>query len=339
MSKHRSSRRGVLRTVGAGTVAALGGCTGLTGTAVDTDRPASATVFHAGSLSPAFRAAEDDFEEDRDIALVREARGSVGSTKKITEQGRHADVLAVSDYRLLRDRLLPDFADWYAAFATNAMAIQYRPDAPGADDITTDNWWEVLAREDVTVAHSDPAVDPGGYRAVMVQQLGATPFEGDRLYDESTSRRLRENSVTPADTESHLRVSLESGDVDYAIYYRSLCETTDLPWLSLQPSVDLSVATPTYADHYATASVETAAGTFTGAPIAYGITVPSVADSPAAGARWIEHLASTEGQRLLSEHGFDPITPLTVPSERASSVPDRLREYTESTDAIGPLEL
>lgn len=296
-------------------------------------------MFHAGSLSPPFRAAEDDLEADGDTAVVREARGSVGSTKKITEQGRHADVLAVSDYRLLRDRLLPDFADWYAAFATNAMAIQYRPDAPGADEIGTDNWWEVLAREDVTVAHSDPAVDPGGYRAIMVQQLGATPFEGRRLYDESTYRRLRANSVTPADTESHLRVALRSGDVDYAIYYRSLCETTDLPWVALQPSVDLSKATPRYAAHYATATVETAAGTFTGAPIAYGITVPSVADAPAAGARWIEHLASDAGQRLLSAHGFDPIAPLTVPSEQASTVPDRLSEHTESAGAIGPLEL
>lgn len=338
MSIHRSRRR-VLRILGSGAVAALGGCTGLGSTRVGTDRTETATVFHAGSLSPPFSTAEEGFESDHDADVVREARGSVGSTKKITEQGRHADALAVSDFRLLRDRLLSRYGDWYAVFATNAMAIQYRPDAPGADEIRTDNWWEVLARDDVTVAHSDPAVDPGGYRAIMVQQLGATPFDGAGLYDQETYRRLRANSVTPADTESHLRVALESGDVDYAIYYRSLCETTDLPWIELQPEVDLSMATESYADHYATASVDTAAGTFTGAPIAYGITVPSVAESPDRGEAWIEQFTTESGRALLSEHGFEPIDPVVVPSDRSNAVPQSLRERTDVAPSIGPLGL
>jgi len=340
MSKHRSSRRRFLLGAGAAGAAAIAGCTGLGGAGVGTTSEASsATVFHAGSLSPVFSAAEDRFEADNDADVVREARGSVGSTKKITEQGRAADVLAVSDFRLLRDRLLPQFADWYGVFATNAMAIQYRPDAPGADEIATDNWWEILSRDGVTVAHSDPAVDPGGYRAIMVQQLGATPFEGERLYDEVTYRSLRDNSVTPADTESHLRVSLESGDVDYVVYYRSLCETTDLPWIPLQQAVDLSVANERYASHYATASVETAAGTFVGAPIAYGITVPSVARAPQRGVAWIEQLADRAGQELLSEYGFGPVNPIVVPESAESGVPERLADRTDAAPSIGPLQL
>jgi len=336
MPKHRSSRRAVLAALGTSVSGVLGGCTGLGGHAVEATE---LSLFHAGSLSPLFAATEAAVERKTDIEVSREANGSVGSTKKITAQGRRADVLAVSDFRLLRDRLLPADGDWYALFATNAMAIQYRPGAPGVDEISTDNWWEILGREDVTVAHSDPAVDPGGYRAIMVQQLGATPFEGSRLYGVDTYRRLRRNSITPTDTESHLRVSLESGEVDYAIYYRSLCETTDLPWLPLQPQVDLSKTTRRFADHYATASVETAAGTFVGAPIAYGITVPSVARAPELGARWIEQLTTERGRQRLSDHGFGPINPVVVPADQESALPERLRASARVESALGPLSL
>lgn len=339
MGRHRCSRRRFLGALGAGAAAGLAGCTGL-GVVGEPDGSADRlTAFHAGSLAPPFSTLEPDFEAETGVDVTREVKGSVGSTQKITEQGRSADVLGVSDFRLLRDRLLPDYGDWYAAFATNEMAIQFRPDAPGADRISTDNWWEVLSRDDVTVGHSDPAVDPGGYRAVMVQQLGAVEFDGRRLYGDATYRRLRANSTAPTGTETNLRTHLRSGTVDYAIYYRSIAETTDLPSVALQPHVNLGEATDEYAAHYAEATVETDAGTFTGAPIAYGITVPSVADSPEAGARWVEHVATAPGREALTASGFEPTDPVVVPANRAADVPERVRAVARSRDALGPLSL
>jgi len=343
MTKHRPDRRQYLAAAGSGIAAALAGCTGL-GAAVDGTRSETdagrerVTAFHAGSLGPPFSAAEPAFEEETGVEVTREVKGSVGSTKKITEQGRSADVLGVADFRLLRDRVLPAYADWYAVFATNAMAIQYHEDAPGADRIGTDNWWEVLSRDDVTVGHSDPAVDPGGYRTVMVQQLGSVEFEGARLYDEATYRRLRANSTVPTGTEINLVSQVESGKLDYVIYYRSIASTTGLPWVDLQPHVDLSRATERYAAHYASATVETDAGTFTGAPIAYGLTVPSVAESPAAGARWVERFVTEPGRAALERTGFSPTEPI-VAADDESTVPDRLLDDCRVGERIGPLEL
>lgn len=333
----RFSRRRYLASVGTALAGGLAGCTGLgvTGGEATDDL----TIFHAGSLEPPFAAMAAEFEADTGVEVRREPRGSVGSTKKITEQGRAAEVLGVADFRLLRDRVLPKFADWYAVFATNAMAIQYHEDAPGADEIGTDSWWEVLAREDVTIGHSDPAVDPGGYRAVMVQQLGATEFDGTRLYDEATYRRLRENSTVSTGTEINLVSQVESGKLDYVLYYRSIAETTDLPWVDLQPHVDLSKATERYADHYATATVDTESGTFTGAPIAYGVTVPSVAASPDLGARWVERLATEPGRSALRATGFEPVSPLVVPADRADTVPPRIGGEARTAAAMGPLNL
>ncbi|MCG1003850.1 MULTISPECIES: extracellular solute-binding protein [Halobacterium] len=352
-------RRKFLATLGTGAAAGLAGCSGIlgsgdgngdettdgsgggtaTGTEGGSDLADSMTIFHAGSLAPPFSAAEPEFEDEYGVDVTREAQGSVASTQKITQQGRSADVLGVSDFRLIRDRIVPDFGDWYAIFTTNSMSIQYREDSPGADEISKDNWWEVLTRDDVTIGHSDPAVDPGGYRAVMTQQLGAEEFEGERLYDQATYEALRENSVVPTGTETNLEGQLESGELDYVFYYQSISATSGLPFIDLQPEVDLSQATSEYAQHYAKAEVETGSGTFTGAPIAYGLTVPSVAESPGRGAQWVEYFATEPGRTILEEQGLVPVDPVVVPASSEDAVPDRVMDVASAQENLGPLQL
>ncbi|MFB6280683.1 MAG: extracellular solute-binding protein [Haloferacaceae archaeon] len=348
MTKQRTGGGATRRAVLAGAGAAAAGLAGCAagGTGADGSETGSGssladamTVFHAGSLAPPFAAAEPAFESEYGVDVTREAKGSVASTKKITQQGRSADVLGVSDFRLIRDRVLPEYGDWYAVFTTNAMSIQYREDSPGADAIGTDNWWEVLARDGVTVGHADPAVDPGGYRAVMTQQLGREPFEGERLYGDATYRKLRENSVVPTGTETNLVGQLESGALDYAMYYRSIASTSGMPYVDLQPEVDLSRATSAYAEHYAKARVETDSGTFVGAPIAYGITVPSVATAPGRGAQWVRYFATDPGRTVLREQGLVPVEPVVVPAGGADAVPDRVMAVAEARRRLGPLEL
>ncbi|MFC6872794.1 extracellular solute-binding protein [Halobellus marinus] len=354
-----ASRRRFLAAAGAATVTALAGCSGggdgsdsttteasggestsmSTDTATETPMADSMTIFHAGSLAPPFSEAEPKFEDEYGVDVNREAKGSVASTQKITQQGRSADVLGVSDFRLIRNRIVPDYGDWYAIFTTNSMSIQYREDSPGADEISKDNWWEVLTRDDITIGHSDPAVDPGGYRAVMTQQLGTENFNGERLYDDATYQKLRENSTVPTGTETNLEGQLESGELDYVFYYQSISASSGLPYVDLQPEVDLSQATSEYAQHYAKAEVETGSGTFTGAPIAYGITVPGVAEAPERGAQWVEYFATEPGRTILKELGLVPVDPVVVPAAAEDAVPDRVMEVASAQETLGPLEL
>lgn len=297
------------------------------------------TIFHAGSLAPPFEKAETEFEEQHGVQVLREPKGSVASTKKITEQDKKASVLGVSDYRLLRNRLLPKFGDWYAIFATNAMTIAYSDQSTGASEITSENWWEILTRDDVRFAHSDPAIDPNGYRSVMTMQLGKTPFEGEKLYGEETYDTLRKKETVPTGTESALIGQLQTGTIDYAFEYQSAGATHDVRTVDLQPSVDLSKATAKYAKHYAKATVKTESGTFTGAPIAYGITVPSVANAPKLGARWVEFMVTKPGQGILTETGFTPTEPAVVPKSTTDTVPQRVLENAEAKNNLGPFEL
>ncbi|MFB6266178.1 MAG: extracellular solute-binding protein [Halodesulfurarchaeum sp.] len=341
------SRRAFLNCVGATATVGLSGCIagnsgGKGGTMTRNDTApgdGDLLIFHAGSLAPPFSTAEPRFEKKTGIKVTREPKGSVASTKKITQQGRKADVLGVSDYRLIRNRVIPEYGNWYGIFATNAMSIQYREDSRGAADISKDNWWDVLARDGVTIGHADPGVDPGGYRAVMTQRLGKIPFDGAQLYGDATYQKLRENSVVPTGTETKLEGQLKSGKLDYAIYYQSISSTTDLPWIDLQSEVDLSKATTKYAKHYAKVEVETASGTFTGAPIAYGLTVPSVAESPELGARWVEYFATGPGMQILKDKGLQPVSPIVIPESRKDAVPERIMEHATAKQNLGPLEL
>jgi len=324
---------------GDGTTAGDGGGTTSGGGISESGLAGSMTILHAGSLAPPFSDAEPTFEDEVGVDVNREPKGSVASTQKITQQGRAADVLGVSDFRLIRDRVLPDYGDWYAIFTTNSMSIQYREDSPGAGDISKDNWWEVLSRDGITIGHSDPAVDPGGYRAVMTQQLGTEEFDGSRLYDEATYETLRENSVVPTGTETSLEGQLESGELDYVMYYQSISSTADKPFIDLQSEVDLSKATSEYAKHYAKAEVETDSGTFVGAPIAYGLTVPSVAKATGRGAQWVEYFGSEKGQSILEDQGLVPVDPVVVPKSGRDAVPDRVVNVASAKSSLGPLEL
>lgn len=322
---------------GAGVAGAVGlaGCLGLIGQ----DSSDSITVFHAGSLGAPFDAITSAFESQYDLTVNREAQGSIGSTRKITDQGKSADVLGVSDFRLIRDMLMPEYGEWYTIFVTNSMTIAYTADSTAAEEFAPTTWWEVLMREDVSWGHSDPAVDPNGYRAVMSMQLGATPFEGDRLYGEDSYRRLREREKVPSGTETDLIGLLHSGKLDFAWEYTSAGASHDIRVIDLQAAIDLSQATSAYADHYAKATVETTSGTFTGAPIAYGLTVPSVANNPQGGARWVEFVTGAKGHELMTEYGFEPVTPAIVPARTGAAVPDGVRSNVNPRDNLGPLTL
>jgi len=334
------SRRDVLGALGVAGLAGLAGCGGNDGgSSASSDSTGTVGVFHAGSLTAAFDDLEDGFTERYDAAVSQESAGSVRSTTKITQPPhRAADVLAVADFRLLRDDLLPDYGDWYAVFATNAMTVAYTEQSAYSDEFGPETWWDVLARDDVVVGHSDPAIDPNGYRALMSMKLGAIPYEGDALYDEATADALKANATIPASDEVDLVGQLQTGKLDYAWSYRSFGATHDVETIDLQTAVDLSGSTRAYADHYAKATVEVGGTTYVGSPIAYGVTVPSTATHPEVGASWIAYMLG-DGAATLAADGFETLAPAVVPEQHDDVVPDAVMAAAETRSALGPLSL
>lgn len=330
------------------------GCTGTTEDPTTTPTPTATAVedvqvkiFHAGSLTGPFEKVKAEFEaEYAGVTVILEPAGSVDCIKKITENGKPADVLASADYYLIPEMMIPEHADWYLTFAKNRMVLTYTNESRYADEITAGNWYEVLARDDIRWGFSDPNSDPCGYRTPMVIQLAETYYGNDRIFEtlvgEHSNITTTEANGTytihaadpkPDNTTLTIRPKADelvrmvrAGDLDYAWEYRSVAVQNDLSFIELPEEIDLSSVA--FAENYATVQTETKKGngtaTYTGSAIVYGVTVPKIAEHPDLGVAFVEMLIGATGQEILERDGQPPIVPAdgygTVPAALQSLV-------------------
>jgi ABC-type molybdate transport system substrate-binding protein len=111
--------------------------------------------------------------------------------------------------------LIPAYADWNIRFAANQMALCYTDKSRHASEISAENWYEVLQKKDVVWGHSDPNLDPCGYRSLMVLQLAEKHYGIPGLNDKLLANRPQEN-VRPKSVE--LISLLQSANMGYALF-------------------------------------------------------------------------------------------------------------------------
>lgn len=147
------------------------------------ERRGDLVIFHAGSLSAPFEAMESALETRYpELNIIREAGGSRKAARDITESGKPCDVMAAADYTVIDELLIPQHSDWNILFATNQLVLCYTAKSKYADEINADNWHEIFQREDTAWGHSDPNLDPCGYRSLMVMQLAERFYNLPGLY-------------------------------------------------------------------------------------------------------------------------------------------------------------
>ncbi|MBU1662208.1 MAG: extracellular solute-binding protein, partial [Chloroflexi bacterium] len=188
--------------------------------------------------------------------------------------------------------------------------IAYTDQSKYAGEINSDNWYEVLTRGGVIYGHSEPDVDPCGYRTLMVWQLAELYYEEPGLYGKLDENCPEEN-VRPKSVE--LIALLQSGDMDYAFEYRSVAVQHGLEFIELPDEINLSMVAN--ADFYTQAEVELSGSepgetiTQTGKPIVYGVTIPKDAPSPELALEFVKFLLGSEGQAIMEQQGQPPIVP------------------------------
>ncbi len=284
-------------------------------------------VFHAGSLSIPFRQMSQAFTAlYPGVRIYREAAGSRTCARKITDLHKPCDVMASADYTVIDNLLIPDHASWNISFATNEMAIMYRPDSPFSREINGDNWYNILLRKGVAYGHSDPNVDPCGYRSQLVWQLAEKYYKSPGLY-----RRLRHNcppkNIRPKETD--LIALIESGEIDYLFIYRSVCEQHGMPYVVLPDEINLR--SQKFADFYSTASIRITGkrpGQYIvkrGKPMVYGITVCRDAPNREAALRFVAFVVGPEGQEIMEKNGQPPVSP-PVATGNTDAMPGYLKE-------------
>jgi molybdate/tungstate transport system substrate-binding protein len=286
-------------------------------------------IFHAGSLSIPFKQISEAFTKKYPrVHIYREAAGSRTCARKITDLGKPCDVMASADYTVIDNLLIPDFADWNISFATNEMAIMYRPDSAYARKINSKNWPQILLQKGVNYGHSDPNADPCGYRSQLTWQLAEKYYNSPGLYE-----KLRKNcplkNIRPKETD--LMALLESGELDYLFIYRSICEQHHMPYVILPDEINLKSATLT--KYYSEASMQISGKkpgkyiTKQGKPMVYGITICKKAPNRKTAIAFVRFLIGEEGRNIMKINGQPPLWPVRI-SGKAELLPEELQTIT-----------
>lgn len=318
-------------------------------------------VFAAGSLILPFQHLETAFEAKHpEIDVQAQYHGSIQVMRHATELHEPIDVVATADASLVPmlmyatinpDTGLP-YADWYIRFASNRLAVAYQPDSLYADEINTDNWYEVMSRPDIKVGIPDPRFDAAGYRTLMAFALARDLYQqpaifmdmfgGDFTYpfgifseDDLAIVTVPEIVETTAGSPIVIRGSsiallalLESGDLDYAFEYESVIKQHGLEMLRLPDAVNLGAEDVDYSNVVITMDFQrfaTLKPEFHGERIGYGITIPSSALHPEQAALFIEFILGPEGRAIMeadSHPMFDPVI-----GENFENIPADLQTY------------
>jgi molybdate/tungstate transport system substrate-binding protein len=275
-------------------------------------------IFHAGSLSVPFAAMEKAFEAQYpEVDVQREAGGSTKMARLISEVGKPADIMASADFVVIDKNLIPKFASWNVRFASNQLVLCYTDQSKYADEINASNWFDILQRKDVVWGHSDPNLDPCGYRSLMVLQLAENFYGIPGLNDKLLANRPEKN-VRPKSVE--LISMLQSGHMDYAWEYLSVAVQHNLKYITLDDQINLGNfdMSPAYSKAKVTVAGNKPGETIdrTGKSITYGITMLDQAANKEAAEAFLSYLFDAEGGlKVLESMGQPPFIPVQVPSQ------------------------
>lgn len=284
-------------------------------------------VLAADALAVAVGQMEEVFErENPDIDLKVTVEGSVMLLRM--HLLHPADVVALADDRLIEVGLRPDDADWAIKFATTEIVIARTQASRYAEEITEENWPEILLRPDVIVGHPDPAIDPCGYYTRLAWKLAErrdpVKYAGlaNKLAEKSSAKYQRPDALT-------VMGLLQSRALDYAFVYRCHAVDHHLPYIRLGDAVGLGQ--PTLERDYAAVEVEVPdyrgkTVTMKGHPVYFGLTISKRSRHATQAERFVRFMLSARGQDILRHSDIVPLVPARAPSwsERGPQV------FTES---------
>ncbi|WP_367359506.1 tungstate ABC transporter substrate-binding protein WtpA [Syntrophus sp. (in: bacteria)] len=293
-------------------------------------------MFHAGSLTMPFEAMEKAFEAKYPgVDLQREASGSQAAARKVTDLNKPCDIMASADFKVIDKLLIPKFADWNIRFATNQLVLCYTEKSRYADQVNARNWYEILQRKGVVWGHSDPNLDPCGYRALMVLQLAEKYYRKPGLYDRLLANRPLEN-IRPKSVE--LVSLLQTGNMDYAWEYLSVAVQHGLKYVVLPDKINLGNYKE---DPFYSQAVVKVTGKkpgeymdMKGESVTYGVTL--IKDSPnrEAAIAFLDYMLDPKGGlKILKDQGQPPFIPCRVPTEQMKSMlPEKLKKHVTVKD-------
>jgi molybdate/tungstate transport system substrate-binding protein len=290
-------------------------------------------IYHAGSLAVPFATIEKGFEKKYPgIDVVRTSGGSTKMARLISEKGAQADIMGSADFKVIDKTLIPTHAGWNIRFATNQLVLCYTANSRFAEEINAENWYRILARNGVQWGHSDPNLDPCGYRSLMVLQLAEIHYGREGLSADLLTNRPQKNVRRKA---VELVSMLKNGELDYGWEYLSVAVQHDLKYIKLPDRINLGNCR--HDDFYQQATVKVTGkkpGTWItrkGKSCTYGITMIKNGPNPKAAVAFLDYLLNPNlGMQVLKDMGQPPFIPCRVATaEERAALPAAIARWTE----------
>ena len=283
-------------------------------------------IFHAGSLAVPMKQISQEYEKrNPGTKIYLESAGSLVCARKVTELKKPCDILASSDYYVINELLIPQYASWSIRFATNEIVIAFLEKSKYAKEINSENWMDVLQRKDVIYSRSDPDSDPCGYRTIFTFMLAEKYYKKPGLTEKMSSKDR--DYIRPKEVD--LVALLESNAIDYMFQYKSVAIQHGLKYIELPKEINLSDSSKN--DIYSSVSTDVAGnmpGTkmkVTGDYINYSITIINDAPQKEEAVNFVDFLLSSEGMEILKKSGQNPLVPLIA--DPVMKLPPRLLKY------------
>jgi molybdate/tungstate transport system substrate-binding protein len=146
-------------------------------------------VLEADSLMVPFSQIQTAFEQaNPDINVELQPFGSIQAIRQVTELGQQADIVAVADNILIPMMMYQTkmsngepYANWDIESNTNQLVLAYTSTSKYADEINSDNWYQIISRPDVDLGLTDPRIDSVGYRTLMALGLASAYYNDPTL--------------------------------------------------------------------------------------------------------------------------------------------------------------
>lgn len=285
-------------------------------------------IFHAGSLSVPFKEIAKAFEQENPgVKVLLEAAGSVDCARKITDLHKPCDLMASSDYKIIKKFLIPDYTSWYLPFAGNEIVIAYTEQSTMGDKISVRNWPDILLNKKIRYSRADPNADPCGYRTLMVMHLAGLYYGKDDLTEKLSAKDQK--YIRPKEVD--LLALLELHETDYIFIYRSVAIQHGLKYLELPDEINLKKMEMN--EHYQQACVMIKGNTpssqleVKGDAIVYAITRLDNAPNPLAADAFLNYLLDKDkGMKIMNKSGHNSLIPVLQNPDM--NIPEYLKKYT-----------
>jgi molybdate/tungstate transport system substrate-binding protein len=267
------------------------------------------SVAYAGSLVTAMEKSIGPAFGATGYTYHGEGKGSVALAKLIGDRLRTPDVFISADPAVIASLETPPdrTVSWYATFASTRMVLCYSRKSKFANafaDVASGKraWPTLFSLPGITIARTNPALDPKGYRVIFVAQLAERTFHEPGLAERILGNP---NQILP---EEDALARLETGEVDALWSYSVEAVSRNLPTIELGTNVDLG--DPAHATDYMQASTAVNLAQRVGAPILFALTIPVAAPNPVGAAAFVAFFLGSEGRALQAKAGLFPQRPV-----------------------------